>query len=376
MRLLAFVVLAQFVEVVSDCGGAGAPPVSDSPATVVAGGSQFACAVKQGAVRCWGANEHGQLGRGAVSASEASGAVSLPEAVAQLGVGEDVVCARTVTGRVFCWGNNDRQQLGRVDPAQSATPLEVEVPVPVAKLVMHSDYALALGSDGRLFAWGNDAEGTFARSDENTHVWPLPKPRLRAAMEHRFKDVTAGQGHACGIELDDSLWCWGRNTGHELGVTTVQDQTRTAVKVMDGVSAVVAGAFGTCAIASGEVRCFGDTPIDDVTMEHITQPTPTKMDLGGKSARQLDEQWFHVCAVASDDSLWCWGRGIEGQLGTGGMSASAIPRQVATGVRSVGTGYMFTCVVNANESVACTGENDLGQLGLGDRNRRYSLTPQ
>lgn len=376
MRLFAVLLLAQHFEVVSDCGGSNAPAVNDPPVTEVSSGFEFACAAKAGAVRCWGANGQGQLGRGTTSAFEGSGAVTLPEPIAQLAVGDTNACARTLTGKVYCWGNNSQQQLSRVEPANSPTPVQVEVPVPVKKLAMHSDYALALGSDGRLFAWGNDAEGTFARGDENTHVWPLPKPRLRAAFDHRFKDISAGQGHACGIELDDSLWCWGRNTGHELGVTTVEDQSRVAVKVMEGVSAVVAGAFGTCALKSGDVYCFGDTLIDDLTMERITLPTPTKMDLGGKTVRQVDQQWFHVCAVTTDDTLWCWGRGIEGQLGLSTMTPSAVPRQAATGVRSVGTGFFYTCAVRTDDVVACTGENNRGQLGLSDQNRRYTLTAQ
>lgn len=378
VRLFAVLVLAQYFEVVTDCGGATAPTVSDPPVTQVQGGSEYGCSVKAGAVRCWGANTNGQLGRGTTSAFEGGGTVMLPEAIAQLGVGDSTTCARSVTGKVYCWGNNEHQQLSRVEPAMSPTPVEIEVPVPVKKVAMHSDYALALGSDGRLFAWGNDSEGTFARSDENPHVWPVPKPRLRAAMEHHFKDITAGQGHACGIEQDDSLWCWGRNVARELGVETPEDQSRTALKVMEGVSSVVAGAFGTCAIklGTGEVFCFGDVLIDDMTRERITQPTPTRMDLGGKSARQIDQQWFHSCAVTTDDTLWCWGRGIEGQLGLGSVSPSNVPRQAATGIRSVGTGFFFTCAERLDGVIACTGENNRAQLGLSDQNRRYTLTPQ
>lgn len=371
------VVLAQFFEVTTDCGGAPAPPVNDAPVTQLASGFEYACAVSAGAVRCWGANDVGQLGRGTTGAPQSSGAVTLPEPVAQLAAGDANACARTVSGKVYCWGNNDRQQLGRVEPAMSATPLEVEVPVPVMKLAMHSDYALALGSDGRLFAWGNDSEGTFARSDENPRMWPVPKPRLRAAMEHRFKDITAGQGHACGLEQDDSLWCWGRNVARELGVATPEDSSRTAVKVMDGVSSAVAGAFGSCAITkSGELFCFGDVQIDDTTMERITLPSPTRLELGGKQARQVDQQWFHTCAVTTDDTLWCWGRGIEGQLGLGSVNPSNVPRQAASGIRSVGTGFFFTCAERLDGVVACTGENNRAQLGLSDQNRRSVLTPQ
>lgn len=363
VRLFAVVLLVRFFEVTSDCGGE-APPVNDLPGTQLAAGFEFACDLKNGAVRCWGATALGQ-----------TGPVSLPEAVAELAVGATSACARTVKGRVFCWGDNANQQLGAEQPAFTATPLEVVLPLPIAKLAMHSDYVLALASDGRLLGWGNDSEGTLARGDPNPMTWPVPTPLVRVARDHRFKSVTAGQGHACGIDLADVLWCWGRNTRSELGTTSTEHQERSPVRVLDGVSHVVAGAFGTCAVKSGEVFCWGDTPIDDVTGETLTAPQPVKMPLTGV-VRQLDLQWFHACALTTTDELFCWGRGIEGQLGDGRNTASATPLSSAQLVREVATGFFFTCVRRNDGAVACTGENDAGQLGLADQNRRATFTPQ
>ena len=362
VRLFAVVLLVRLYEVTSDCGG-GAPPVNDTPGTQLAAGFEFACDLKSGAVRCWGSNALGQ-----------TGPVTLPEPAAEIAVGATTACARTVTGRVFCWGDNANQQLGAVEPPFTATPLEVVLPLPIAKLAMHSDYGLALASDGRVLGWGNDSEGTLARGDENPMTWPVPTPVVRVAKDQRFKTVSAGQGHACGIDLQDVLWCWGRNTGSELGASTGRQQ-RSPVRVLDGVSTVVAGAFGTCAVKSGEVFCWGDTPIDDATGERITAKQPVKMAVNG-TVRAIDLQWFHACALTTGDALFCWGRGIEGQLGTGMTRASATPVSSATGIAEVATGFFFTCVRRSDGVVACTGENNAGQLGLTDQNRRATFTPQ
>ncbi len=373
---MAVVLLAQHFEVLSDCGGLLAPPVKDVPAQQLAMGGSFGCDVKAGVARCWGANTHGELGRGTTSAFESRGApVTLDEKIAQLATAQTSVCARTVTGRVWCWGDNANAQLGHPGPVFSATPLEVPVPVPVAKLAMHSDFALALGSDGRLFGWGNDSEGTLARSDENPMAWPVPEPVLRVAFDHRFKDVTAGQGHACGVDLDGVLWCWGRNTEQQLGTSSTEHQHRTPIKVLEGVSAAVAGAFGTCAIRAADLLCWSEMPIDDQG-QLIKTIAPTQVELGGRPVRAVDLQWFHACAVTTDDKLWCWGRGIEGQLGLGALDPQPTPREVTSGVDSVATGFFFTCLRRTDGVVACMGENDEGQLGLGDTARRASPTPQ
>jgi alpha-tubulin suppressor-like RCC1 family protein len=366
--------LAQHFEVVSDCGGA--PAVHDSPARALAMGEAHGCRVDDGVVRCWGANSRGELGRGTVSPFESRAAtVALDEPVAQLATAAGASCARTVTGRVFCWGDNAASQLGRTAPAFSATPLEVKVPVPVAKVAMHSDFALALGSDGRLFGWGNDSEGTLGRGNDSPMTEVSPQPVLRAAFEHRFKDITAGQGHACGIDEADVLWCWGRNTSQELGTPSTEPQHRAPVKVLEEVSAVVAGAFGTCALRAGALLCWSDMPIDDQG-QTLKATAPTKVDLGGQLVRQVDQQWFHLCAVTTSAQLFCWGRGIEGQLGLGAIDPQPAPREVATGIESVATGFFFTCLRRTDGVVACMGENNLGQLGLGDLNRRSLPTAQ
>ena len=370
MRLL---VLIAFIEVVPDCGEL-APPVNDAPITQLAASFEYACDVREGDVECWGANGSGQLGRGTLTPSESRGAVTLPEKVAQLSLGEATACARTVTGRVFCWGANGSQELGTADGGSSPTPREVEVPVPAARVAIESDFVLVVGSDGRLYGWGNNREGTLARGDPNPMA-PMPMPVVRAAPQLRFKDVAAGQGHACGLTQDDELWCWGRNVRNETGADSSETQLRTPSKIADGVTHVAPGAFGTCFVASGEVRCSGDVPIDDFG-QRFAFSRPTRQDLGTFTARSVDQSWFHLCALTTDDRLFCWGRGIEGQLGLGTNQPQPAPVLVETGVSEVAAGWFFTCVRRVNGEVACAGENNRGQLGLGDTNRRATLTVQ
>jgi alpha-tubulin suppressor-like RCC1 family protein len=372
---LALLLVPHF-EVMTDCGGPLAPPVDDPPADQLALGGEFGCVVEAGVVSCWGANLHGQLGRGVTSPRETTRApVSSLPPIAQLAVAATTACARTTDGRVFCWGSNESGQLGATEPQLSATPLEVPLPVPIAKLASHSDFVLALGSDGRLFGWGNDSEGTLGRGDDNPMTWPVPRPVLRAAFEHRFVDVAAGQGHACGLDLDGALWCWGRNTEQQLGTPSTNHQERAPVLTLDtGVTSVVAGAFGTCAVQRGELVCWSEMPVDNAG-QLLTHRAPTKVDLGGEAVRAVDTQWFHACAVTTGEVLWCWGRGIEGQLGLGELSPHLTPQRVATGVTSFATGFFFTCA-RRGAGLECTGENAAGQLGLGDTQRRDVLTPQ
>lgn len=75
----------------------------------------------------------------------------------------------------------------------------------------------------------------------------------------------------------------------------------------------------------------------------------------------------HMCAVAEDQTVWCWGANDQGQLGVGSTTPmqSHVPRKVAglSNVASVVVGGNFTCALRTSGTVVCWGSNDQGQLG-------------
>uniref|UniRef100_A0A061QKX5 Rcc1 repeat-containing protein n=1 Tax=Tetraselmis sp. GSL018 TaxID=582737 RepID=A0A061QKX5_9CHLO len=115
--------------------GAALAPVDLGPgsrAVAAAAGERFTCALlASGAVKCFGFNGEGQLGRG--SASSQGGApgelgAALPpvglgaggRAAVSVHAGGRHACAVLDDGSLVCWGSNSRGQLGA--PASSADP--------------------------------------------------------------------------------------------------------------------------------------------------------------------------------------------------------------------------------------------------------------
>src|SRR2546430_10538083 len=86
-------------------------------ATAVTGGGFHTCALLQdGSVRCWGQNDYGQLGNGTVSSAQVSNAtpvevIGITTATAVTAGGYHA-CALLQNGSVRCWGQNDYGQLG------------------------------------------------------------------------------------------------------------------------------------------------------------------------------------------------------------------------------------------------------------------------
>ena len=103
------------------------------------------CAVKSGAVYCWGYNDRGQLGQGntsgpaigaATAASQvrsANNAVQVNGAltgksVTKIIAGNNHFCAITTDRIVFCWGSNGYGQLGNGTTNDSSTPTRIILP--------------------------------------------------------------------------------------------------------------------------------------------------------------------------------------------------------------------------------------------------------
>jgi alpha-tubulin suppressor-like RCC1 family protein len=95
------------------------------------GGGAHVCAVLASRqVTCWGENGHGQLGTGDIvpsmwpSLALAFGEDFIPE---RLVLGDDHSCATSADGAVTCWGSNQHGQLG-VDGGDLLSPTVIALP--------------------------------------------------------------------------------------------------------------------------------------------------------------------------------------------------------------------------------------------------------
>jgi cysteine-rich repeat protein len=91
-----------------------------APAAFIVAGGEHTCALMQDStVRCWGKNGYGQLGLGHTQSIGDDEIPSVSVATVQLGVaattiaaGGNVTCALLDGGSVRCWGRNNYGQLG------------------------------------------------------------------------------------------------------------------------------------------------------------------------------------------------------------------------------------------------------------------------
>jgi alpha-tubulin suppressor-like RCC1 family protein len=90
-------------------------------------GFNTTCAVKtDGSVRCWGLNDHGQLGNGTLSSSNIPAQVTgLSSGFTVVRVGKYHACALSESGYLMCWGENENGQLGDGTTTDHPSPVPV-----------------------------------------------------------------------------------------------------------------------------------------------------------------------------------------------------------------------------------------------------------
>lgn len=148
------------VDLGSDCGASG---TERCLASFLETGYRHTCVVLQeGAVKCWGFNESGELGVGDRDRRNTPGPFAVLDGPAvRLAAGKAFTCALLVDGSVECWGSNARGQLGYGDNDArdvSGGPLDFGGRSAV-ELAAGGEHVCVILDDATVSCWGLNASG-------------------------------------------------------------------------------------------------------------------------------------------------------------------------------------------------------------------------
>ena len=129
-----------------------------------------------------------------------------------------------------------------------------------------------------------------------------------------------------------------------------------------------------CALLSSQVQCVGwgrdgQLGLNPSIAEDTS--TPVTVDFSSVTSsppRKVVAGQTHTCTLI-DDTVFCYGRNVDGQLGNVTPSTPYIPVQVLlngsaiANVKDIETGPYHTCAILENTSMHCWGWNSNGQLG-------------
>ncbi len=311
---------------------------------------QFVCAaLGDHRVRCEGQGGLGQLGdaRFETRLSEMPRGTELTFAGAQVdGVyaGQVHACALLRDGSVHCWGSNFFGALGPAAASSLSAPVRVTgLPRAVRVVagrrhncaVVEVSQAGAMGADAatrrEVRCWGDGSAGQLGHGANTGSATPVAV--LAPTGSGNLTDVeslAAGKEHTCAVVTGGAVYCWGSNSGGQLGVASPSTSNRpVAVALPGGAGAfeLSAGREHTCALMlplaleGVPVRCWGRmgsarvTPPGTIT-EELACCAPTPSNPRG------------ICPRLQDDPANCGRAGnacAAGQSCVNGACACAAP---------------------------------------------------
>lgn len=344
----------------------------------VKGGEYLTCGLTTGgAAFCWGANSYGAVGNGGNDASSAPSPVVGGLTFASLAVGDEHACGITTDGTAFCWGSNAAGALGdgSTDGPETCDvggPVGCSTaPVPVAgnhtfaALSAGNDYTCGLKPSGNLYCWGWNGLGQLGDGTNSSSVTPVA-----VSGGLTFASVAAGNAHTCAVSTNGDAYCWGDNETDQLGAM-VGGSSSVPVLVSGGHSfaSVGAGIWHSCGVTtSASGYCWGWNNFGELGDGTEVQSTTPVAVAGGRSFLTISSGWNFSCGVTQSGEAYCWGKGGSNQLGRGETESSAVPLAVGGGLTfssvDVGGGQ-HACGMTADGTAYCWGNGIDGQLGIG-----------
>lgn len=205
--------------------------------------------------------------------------------------------------------------------------------------------------------------------------------------------LALGAGHACAVNHEGRLRCWGAGLAGRLGhdseasvgaASSVSIQAAGDIIVGAPVLDVGAGTYNTCAITDTRaLRCWGGNSFGQLGYGTVIDVSddlgPTIVQAGdvpvGGLVRKVVGGFQHTCALLESGAVRCWGRASEGQLGYGnttqvgdGVGPSiSVAGDVPLGFSAIDlcAGRFHNCAVSTTGAVRCWGHGLEGQLGQG-----------
>ena len=342
--------------------------------TQISAGTSHTCVVTTtGGVKCWGADNLGQLGNDAALTRMPTpvDVLGLTSGVASVSAGDSHTCAVTTAGGLKCWGSDDSGQLGN-DAALTNKPTPVDVQgltSGVARVSAGANHTCAVTTAGGLKCWGADNLGQLG-NDSSLVNKPTPVDVL--GLTSGVASVSAGGFHTCAVTTLGGLKCWGYNNYGQLGDNSATDKP-TPVDVLgltSGVARIAAGNVHTCAVTtSGGAKCWGRDDYGQLGNDAALVSKPTPVDVQGLTSGVVSivAGGYHACALTATGGLKCWGNDSYGQLGNdAALTNKPTPVDVFelnSGVASVSAGGYHTCAVTTAGGLKCWGRDNNGQLG-------------
>ena len=287
-------------------------------------------------------------------------------------------------GSAQCWGGNSQGQLGNNKFQENGSSLPDRVFTQAAFVTITGGlrHTCALSEQGVAYCWGWNEDGQLGVDSDRLaiEVPNLVKGGLR------FRSISAGSTHTCGISSQDEMYCWGA------GILAKDVRKPARVYGVPEFQSLVSGDHVSCGLTvPGETMCWGEghapkklatAPVFKSISLQLNRlcgltgngkaiciwygqpgegfrPSATPAALVSVSAG-MDVH----CGLTAAGQIRCWL--LDGTIPEAGTVGSAIQEAFAgLKLQSISLGLSHACGLATDSSIYCEGANASGQLGDG-----------
>jgi alpha-tubulin suppressor-like RCC1 family protein len=326
-----------------------------SPVQTISGGTNWksvslcnhTAAIKtDGTLWNWGQNVSGDLGNNAI-ANQSSPVQTISGGTdwRSVSVGNFTASIKT-DGTLWLWGVGSCGRLGNNAIANQSSPVQtVSGGTDWRSVSAGNSFAAAIKTDGTLWNWGLGSSGQLG----NNAIADQSSPVQTVSGGSNWRSVSAGAGHTAATKTDGTLWTWGCGSIGQLGNNAIANQSSPVQTVSGGTNwrTVSAGSYHTAAIKTdGELWLWGSGTIGLLGTNSTTnRSSPVQTVSGGTNWRTVSAGDRHTAATKTDGTLWLWGDGNDGRLGTNSAISQSSPVQTVSGGtnwRTVSAGCVHT----------------------------------
>ena len=256
-----------------------------------------------------------------------------------------------------------------------------------------SDHSCAVNAGGGVFCWGAGGQGQLGNDDTAGKDHPVTVVDGDSSTDP-LKDivqVVAGGSHTCALTLKGTVKCWGDGNKGRLGNGSTADVDKDhpvdvvgvgGSGVLSGIVQIGAGYNHTCGVTDkGAVVCWGigdngrlgnNSAVNSGTPVEVLESDGNSGTIPLKGAVEVKGGIEHTCALTSEGTVKCWGKGQNGQLGNGGTAvtqSTAVDALVSNtdqtplgDIVQISTGGYHTCALTSGGNVKCWGRDLYGEL--------------
>ena len=300
----------------------------------IAAGRNFTCGVTTDhAAYCWGSGSTGQLAQlvadrcGAAQEMCARQPLRIPNVQASaIAAGARHACAIDTIGAAYCWGFNLLGETGSTDYGSTVfAPRRQVAAVPFVTIGAGESFTCALAADSKVYCWGAANRGELGRAGAAcssvyiiTNLCSATPASVNAS--ETFTSLAVGNSHSCAITSSGDALCWGDNGQGQLGTRDFVNRT-APVRAQSGTpfGVIAASVAASCATPRvGASVCWGLNQWGKLGIgQRLQLSTAPREIVGARRFASFAAGEGHVCALTAAGSTYCWGLGMQGQLGAG-----------------------------------------------------------